>query len=275
MTVIEAVDTDVAGSLDTLDAAVFMLQRIDLDGLEPEATLQLVRRLEVERRRLDHATDRIAGHLDDSGAFSSDGHRNARSALKHLGRLSGAEAHGRIQSARALRRLPAVDAAYARGSIPTQHVRAIARVVSNPRVTQYVGVADPVFAEQAATESFDDFSSWLRQWESLADADGAAQDAERTHERRTFSLQENPFDGSFASIGHHGGLQGAAMKEILDRFEDAEFAADWADARRQHGDHATVDSWHARPGSDEPTRSSRSSAGRLPRDPATAHRNRW
>ena len=37
---------------------------------------------------------------------------------KHLGRLPGAEALGRVQTARALRELPAVDAAYARGDDP-------------------------------------------------------------------------------------------------------------------------------------------------------------
>ena len=247
MTLIDpSVDTGVGGAtvdaaLDALEAAVGMIQAAGLDDMSPEAELLATRRLEVLRRRLDHGTDRAAGHLDASCAFSLDGHRNARCALKHLGRLSGSEAHGRTQTARALRELPAVEAAYARGDVPTQHVRAIARVVSNPRVSEFVSIADPVFAEQASTQTYDDFCAWLRQWESLADADGAAQDAERTHERRSFSLLENRMDGSWTSQGHHGAFQGAAMKELLDRYEDAEFAADWAEAREAHGAEARVE----------------------------------
>ena len=241
----EGVDTGVRptfdAALDALEAAVGLVQDAGLDDLTPEAELLATRRLEVLRRRLDHGTDRAAGHLDASCAFSLDGHRNARCALKHLGRLSGSEAHGRTQTARALRELPAVEAAYARGEVPTQHVRAIARVVSNPRVSEFVPIADPIFAEQASTQTYDDFCAWLRQWESLADADGAAQDAERTHERRSFSLLENAMDGSWTSQGHHGALQGAAMKELLDRYEDAEFAADWAEAREAHGTEARVE----------------------------------
>lgn len=100
--------------------------------LAPLEELALVGRLEVLRRRLDHGTDRAAGHLDRSAAFSLDGHKSAKGALKATGRMSGSEAFGRVQTARALRQLPLVEAAYARGEIPTEHVPAIARAVSTP-----------------------------------------------------------------------------------------------------------------------------------------------
>lgn len=200
-----------------------------------------MRRLESARRRVDHGTDRAVGHLDASAAFSLDGHRNARSAVKHLGRLPGSDALGRIQTVAALRDLPAVEAGYAAGRIPTAHVRAIARIAGNPRVSDFLPVADPIFAQMAAELDFDGFSSWLREWERLADADGAADDAERSHERRSFSLDENEIDGSWTSTGHHGALQGAAMAEMLNRYERAEFEADWAEARALHGADARVE----------------------------------
>ncbi|WP_436793344.1 HNH endonuclease [Actinospongicola halichondriae] len=221
-------------ALAVLEAAVGLVQTAQLDAA-PATELSSVRRLEKVRRRLDHGTDRAAGHLDTSAAFSLDGHRHARSALKHLGRLPGSAALGRVTTARALRDLPAVEAAYARGGIPTGHVRAIARAVSNPRVRDFVSVADPIFAGQASELPYDEFCSWLREWESLADADGSAEAAERVHERRCFSLLENEIDGSFTSAGHHGALQGSAMSELLDVYERAEFEADWADARAVHG----------------------------------------
>ena len=95
------------------------------------------------------------------------------------------EAHQRVCSGRALRRLPAVAGAYEAGRVPVASLRAIARVMRNPRVRWAVDeVVDALFAEQASTETAGDFEAWLRDWEALVDQDGAGEVAERTHERR-------------------------------------------------------------------------------------------
>lgn len=227
--------------LDELEAGMVALQTADLDSLSARDELQVTRRIERIARLFGHATDRAAAHLHASAAFSLDGHRNVRAALKHLARLSGADAHGRTQTTRALLELPCVEAAYAGGHIPVAHIRAIARTAANPRVADRLSIADPIFAQQASTMTYDEFVSWLREWESLADADGAEQSAEETHERRSFSLHESSVNGSFASAGTHGALQGAAMKELLDRFERAEFEADWAEARAIHGSETRIE----------------------------------
>ena len=232
---------DLVTALDALDVAVASVQAADRDSLSPAEELALLGRLERLRRRLDHGADLAAGHLDGSAAFSLDGHKTAKGALKAIGRLSGSEAHGRVQTSRALRRLPLVEAAYARGEIPTEHVRAIARTVSNPRVAEWVPDADPIFAHHATILGYDDFVAALRQWEALADADGADQASERLHERRSASLLESAIDGSFRLESNHGALQGAAMAEIFDRFETAELHADWAAAREIHGDDTRVE----------------------------------
>ena len=232
---------DLVAALDALDQAVAQVQDADRDELSPAEELALLGRLEVLRRRLDHGADVAAGHLDATAAFSLDGHKTAKGALKAIGRLSGPEAHGRVQTARALRRLPLVEAAYAEGRIPTEHVRAIARTVSNPRVAGWVPGADPIFAHHAAILGYDDFVAALRQWEALADADGADQASEQSHERRSASLLESAIDGSFRLESTHGAMQGAAMAEIFERFETAELRADWAAAREIHGDDARVE----------------------------------
>jgi len=230
----------VADALALLDRAATQLQSLDVGGIDDRAELELVRRVERARRRIDHGTDQLAGHLDTGCAHAVDGHASARSALIHLGRLPAAEARGRVITARVLRRLPAVEAAYRRGAIPTAHVRAIAKTASNPRVTSYLATADPMFAEQASEESYADFCQWLKEWESLADADGAERTAETSHDRRHAELTENP-DGGFSLQSGHGALEGAAMGEVFDRFIDAEVLADWADARRRLGELATED----------------------------------
>ena len=201
---------DLVAALDALDDAVAQIQVADRDGLSPAEELALLGRLEEMRRRLDHGTVLAAGHLDASAAFSLDGHKTAKGALKAIGRLSGSEAHGRLQTDRALRRPPLVEAAYAEGRIPTEHVRAMARTVSNPRVAEWVPGADPIFAHHATILGYDDFVAALRQWEALADADGADQASERCHERRSASLLESTIDGSFRLESNHGAMQGAA-----------------------------------------------------------------
>src|SRR3546814_11885775 len=110
------VRSDLDEALDALEVAVERVAGAELDGLSAHEELALVGRLERLRRRLDAGTDRTAGHLDRSAAFSLDGHKTAKGALKAIGRLSGSEAHGRVQTSRALRALPPVEAAYRRGS---------------------------------------------------------------------------------------------------------------------------------------------------------------
>jgi len=234
------VRSDLDEALDALEVAVEQVASAELDQLPAAEELALVGRLERLRRRLDAGTDRAAGHLDRSAAFSLDGHKSAKGALKAIGRLSGSEAHGRIQTARALRDLPLVQAAYERGEIPVAHVRAIGRVASNPRVEAHLPGADPIFAHQAALLGFDDFVAALREWERLADADGADQRADESHERRRAGLVRSDLNGSWSLDGSFGTLQGAVMSEVLDRYERAELLADWAEARRRVGAGALV-----------------------------------
>src|SRR5690606_17983907 len=142
----------------------------------------------------------------------------AKAALQHLGRLSGPEAHRRVTTARVLRSLPDVAAAFDQGRVPTEMVHAIGRAASNRRVGPLLPVADPVFAEQAECEAHDDFVAWLAEWERLADADGADQDEEEAHRRRSVSLVQNQIDGSWLLRGQFGAVQGAVLAETLAAF---------------------------------------------------------
>lgn len=224
-------------ALERLRSALDDVQHVEFTTMAPTEQLQYVRMLEVARRRLEHGVDRATGLLDASAAFSVDGHRNVRNAVKHLGRLSGSEALGRTQTIRALQLLPEVEAAYAAGLIPLAHMRLIARVAANPRVQEHLEAADPLFAERASVDPFDRFQTWMQQWQLLADPDGAERDDEINHAKRRVTLHRN-FDGSWSLEGQFGALQGASLAEVIDHFEQAEFEADWAWARERFGDDA-------------------------------------
>src|SRR5688572_3358051 len=99
-------------------SVVSELQEVDFAAVAPADQVRFVRALEVLRRKLEHACVRVTGLVDAREAFRIDGHRNARDAIKHLGRLTGGEALGRMQSIRALSVLPGVESTYASGRIP-------------------------------------------------------------------------------------------------------------------------------------------------------------
>lgn len=228
-------DIEYAEALDDAAVALARLQAVDPESLSGEQRMQALGRIEQLRRALDHSDCRLVGALDTHGGFQVDGHRNAKSAIKHRCRVSGPEALRRVRTARAWRELPTVEATYQRGEIPTESMRAIAAAVANPRVADHLGAADPVFAEQAGQETVDDFRAWLRQWERLADDDGTLDKVDRAHQRRNLSLTQSDLDSSWMLRGSGGGAQGAVVNTVLTRYEDAEFQADWDEAKQRLG----------------------------------------
>ncbi len=225
---------------DLADVAEKLLS-CDLDDVAPRALLRSMRELEVARRRIDAGTDRLVDRCESTTAYFEDGHKSAKALVKHLGRLSGAEAVARTQTVRALTTLPAVAEAYRAGRIPTGCIRAIARTAANPRVRPFLGVADPVFAEMASELGHDAFCDWLKRWEALADADGAGEVADREHERRSARIQRSDIDGSWHVESDHGDIQGAVMAQVFEAFVQAELDADIAWAKAEHGPDFAMD----------------------------------
>jgi hypothetical protein len=102
-------------------------------------------------------------------------------------------------------------------------------------------VGDGVFVQAATTLGYDDFCAALREWERLADVDGAEQSAQKAYERRNATVHRSDIDGSFTLDGSFGPLEGSLIAETMDHYERAELLADWADARERHGDGARTE----------------------------------
>lgn len=234
----------VEGVVELLAAGADALLALDLDSLTGREAMVLTRAVEGVRRRIDAGTDRLAGHLEETGKFGVDGHRSAKDAITFLGRLPSAEAHARVHTARRLKQLPAVTGAHQRGEISTEAVRAITNLAANPRVSPLLDdVIDKLFVEQARSESHQAFIAWLRDLERAADQDGAGVDAEITHKRRRTRLTQNTADGSYELRSTGGSLHGAIIGDVLAAFEAAELEADRAEAIEVHGPGATPDQY--------------------------------
>jgi hypothetical protein len=84
---------------------------------------------------------------------------------------------------------------------------------------------------------FEEFQVVSRRWEALADEDGAHRDHARAHDdRRAFAAFVG---GRFHLEATGDNLAGAVISEILERFEQAQFDAEWDRLRDRFGDAAS------------------------------------
>lgn len=229
-------ESALARALALLDDAIDAVAAVDVAACTSDELLAGVEAVEGAARRVDAVQVRMADALDETGAGALDGHRSAKSALQARGRVSSRCAAGRVRTARALRQLPQTRRSHASGDLPVESVQAIGRFLANPRVRPFGPVVDETLAEQARIQTVESFQRWLLDLEALLDADGAAQDAAATHERRRASIAHNPFDESWTLQARFGALQGSAVAEMLARQEQLEFEKDWAEAKAIHGE---------------------------------------
>jgi hypothetical protein len=76
----------------------------------------------------------------------------------------------------------------------------------------------------------------VHRWARLIDEDGPTPPNERNHAKRDVRLVQNPWDLSWDLTGFFASAQGAELREILDRYVDAEFKADWEAAVARLGE---------------------------------------
>jgi hypothetical protein len=136
--------------------------------------------------------------------------------------------------------MPAVRAGLESGTIGVCQVDRIALVFVNPRVREQFVALDQHIAVLAQRLPYPEFDRRLTNWVRQVDEDGTADRARRCHDNRRARLVQD-FDGGWELLCLVGGLSGAQMKSVLEAFVEAEFAADWAEARAIHGDATTVE----------------------------------
>ncbi|MGD9997185.1 MAG: HNH endonuclease signature motif containing protein [Ilumatobacteraceae bacterium] len=143
-----------------------------------------------------------------------------------------------MRTARLLADIEAVRNRLAAGEVGVAQVHELARAYANPRAAVRMPEFADILLEHARTLPFEDFRVVVGQWEALADQDGSERAHEVSHRNRRASLH---VDGHHTWLDASGGnIDGAQMREIFDRYCQAEYLADWADARDRHGDLASA-----------------------------------
>ncbi len=242
---VESIDTEPAGehanaAVRNADAAVAALGDVDLsllDAIEMRAWLVGIEEL---RRSVEATAIGAAGAVDRHNPFRAQGFFSAKTVVKHMCKLSGPEAHRRVQTARLHEPSRRGPGAQADGTVGVAQSELMARIAANPRIESAVLERDaPALLEDAIEQSFDEFERRARTWEALADPAGDLANNERHRTNRDVMLRPRP-DGGWTLTGNLPELAGHEFMEIFSHFVEAEWQADWAEARHRLGDHATT-----------------------------------
>ena len=221
-------------------AAVEQLQGIDAGALDASTTELWAKGVERLRRQIDAAGVEVADHVDRKRPFRKQGFLTTKAWLKHRLQLSGIEAHRRLRVARMLRTSASWKNAHVAGLVGVAQCELMSAVIENSRIDPAVWQADACdLLIDAMDESYDEFERRVRRWEVLADPDSAAEQAERNRTNRDAEIRPRP-DGSWSLTASFDDMSGAEFSEIFGHYVQAEWDADWAEARQRVGDKATM-----------------------------------
>jgi hypothetical protein len=206
----------------------------EVASLDGRALDWLLWELEVARRRVEAAVVAVVDRADRSRQFLADGHRSVGAWVEAVTNCSAGDALRRQQSARALRVLPTVACEFAAGRVGIAQVHEFGRLGANLRAVGSLPDSQAVLLSAAKELRHRDFALVTKRWEGLADPDGAHRRHEIAHEARLARIF--PVGVEYRVEATMGSLQGQALRDIFDRFVEAEFHTDWDAAKAEHGD---------------------------------------
>jgi hypothetical protein len=192
-----------------------------------------VRALHRQLERLTAATTRATVAFDAGGTWEADGARTAAAWLAARCNLPLVTARRRVRLGRALRHMPAAEAAWMAGDIDEAHVSLLA-AARTPGTAACFDRDEELLVGQARSLRYAHFARCLAYWTQLADPEGTEASAEAQHRARSLHLSRS-YGGTWILNGVFDPISGAIVAEALRRIEDELFAADWAEARERVG----------------------------------------
>jgi hypothetical protein len=216
---------------DLLAAALDALCRADPVLLAGGETVQALHRA-VERLRA--VTTRATAAFDASRAWEAEGARSAAAWVGVRCGLPAESARREVRLGRALRHLPAVEAAWLAGAIGEAHVGLLA-AARTPATEEAFGRDEAFLVAKARELGFAQFVRLLAYWRQLADPEGADADAEAQHRARRVHLSQT-FGGSWVLDGMLDPISGGIVAKALGDIEHELFLADWSGAKARLGD---------------------------------------
>jgi len=218
------VEAELTGVVDALCA-------VDPSALADGETLVALHR---QLERLAAVTTRAVAAFDAGRAWSAEGAHTASAWLRVHWNVPATSARRRVTLGRALREMPAVEAAWLAGDIGEAQVALLASA-RTPETASCFERDEQMLVDQARKLSYRSFARALAYWEQLADPDGTERSAERQHADRRLHLSQT-FGGAWSLEGLFDPVNGTILANVLGRIEKELFEADWAEARERLGD---------------------------------------
>ena len=229
------VDTPV---VEPVDAVVDELLAVDVGGLDDRTVADALVELRRVQARLAAVEARLVDAVDTRRPWAADGFRATATWLADSDNTSVDDGRDDVRLARRLRTMPVTAAALAAGDITVAHARRLA-TLNTPDVAAAFAAAEDVLVGHARTMRWADFTKALAYWlrHAREDADPDPDKADRDHRHVTI---DQGLRGTGLLSGELTPLGRAEVSAALERIERELFEADWAAARAEHGEAATL-----------------------------------
>ena len=215
-------------SIDALVAA-------DVNSLSDAESIKL---LERELSRFEAMVTKAVAAFDASGDWANDGAKGAAPWVATACRLPRAAARRQVRRGRVMRHLPQLTEAWQGGHLCAAHLDLVASV-RRADTEEALSRDEGLLVRQARSLRFEQFARAVAYWDQMADPDGSEQAAEAQRARRDVYLEAS-FNGTFLGKMTLDPVAGAIVAGELGRIEQEFFEADWARARAEYGEKATV-----------------------------------
>lgn len=205
----------------------------DLAGLDAAELAEVLRGVDRVRRAAEVALAEGVALAERRQDHLVDGHRSVVGWCRGELDWSSTTAHRVARNGRVLAAMPALCSAANDGTVGVDQLDMFGRVHANPRCVEALVGCDDALTELATRFAYLDFAVAMRRWEALADADGARERHVDAHAQRNARVS---VVGEQVFLDAHGGTaDGALLAEVFQRYRDAEFERDVAEARERLG----------------------------------------
>ena len=178
----------------------------------------------------------VLQELDARQAYRADEHASMWGMLRTELHWSDGECRIGMRVARLVDRFPDVGERLFDGHVSVAGAAEIARAAANPRIGDEIEMVIGHFTTQAERAEYDVVRRKVRSWEQRTDAKAARDRTETADEARNAHWTAGEAGGELAV--EWGPVDALANREILDRYLEAEWLADWEATVERYGDDA-------------------------------------
>jgi Domain of unknown function (DUF222)/HNH endonuclease len=214
------------------------LASIDPDTLDDTALTDTVVELHRQQARLAAVATRLTAALDGRRTWADDGSRSCGAWVANHCWLPAGQARAEVRLGRRLRTMAATAKAFSAGDVSARHASVLASL-NGGRTRDCFARDEAMLVGFARTMGWPEFCRAVEYWRQCADPDGTERNAADDEALRRVHLSTGlrgtgHLDGLLTSLGR------ATVGSALSRIEQELFDADWAAARAEHGEAATV-----------------------------------